>query len=239
MRIFIPAVLICCLLVSCHFMGGERVSGNGRISSKAHDADNFNRVDVSGAVVVHVRQQSTPSVKIETDENLLEYVEVFTSGNTLTIRSKKGYNLDPSKEIIAYVSAPEFRSIEVSGACDVISDGLIKSNEPLSVDVSGSGAVRMEVSVPEMNTSLSGASTLDLKGEASKFRAEVSGSGDIRCLDLKTEETTLDLSGASTVDVSASKKLNVDASGASTVRYRGQPKISQDLSGASTIKSID
>src|SRR5688500_877874 len=117
-----------CLLIlsSCRFYMGERVSGDGRITTEQKTVGSFHSIDVSGNVIVHVKQDSSAGVKLETDANLMQYLEVFTSGNTLVIRSKKGFNLRPSRNIIAYVSAPSFRDIDVSGACDIIGDNPIR-----------------------------------------------------------------------------------------------------------------
>ena len=90
-------------------------------------------IQQSGAVghKVHVMQSSTNSVKIETDDNLMQYIDVYVEGNTLHIKSKTGYNLNPSKDIIAYVSAPAFKDISVSGSGDIIGDNAISGNDPL------------------------------------------------------------------------------------------------------------
>ena len=91
MRSFVFALLASSsLLSSCHFFVGERVSGNGHIVSRERETGNFSGVEVSGSLKVHVRQASAASVKIETDENLMDLVEVFTEGNTLVISTKKG-----------------------------------------------------------------------------------------------------------------------------------------------------
>src|SRR6476661_5978977 len=93
-------------LSSCHYFMGERISGDGHIISQQKNVGSFNSISAGGQIVVHVRQDASPAVKIETDENLQSYLDVFTDGNTLVIRTKQGFNLDPSKDIIAYVSAP-------------------------------------------------------------------------------------------------------------------------------------
>ena len=58
-------------------------------------------------------------------------------------------------------------------------------------------------------------------------------------MDLLTENTRVDISGASSADVFASVKLDVQASGASGVKYRGAAAVTQDVSGASNVKKVD
>src|SRR5437763_2278792 len=145
MKRFFLALPLAILLSSCHFFMGQRVSGDGHISTRQKEVGSFNSVAVSGSVKVHVRQDASNSVKLETDENLMDYIEVFTEGNKLVIRTKQGYNLDPTKDIIAYVASPTYRDIDVSGACDIVGDGPITGNDELHMSVSGDGDITMQV----------------------------------------------------------------------------------------------
>src|SRR5690349_428701 len=124
MRNFMVFLVLSCL-ISCHFGWGEKVSGNGHIKTEDRQVSDFNSVDVRGDIAVHIKQDAMTGVRLETDENLMQYIEVFMSGSKLVIRTKEGYNLDATKDIIAYVNAPAWKSIEVSGTCDIIGEGLI------------------------------------------------------------------------------------------------------------------
>jgi hypothetical protein len=232
-------VLLSFLLSSCHFLGmGERVTGNGKIATQQKETGGFSSVEVSGSVTVRVKQDAANSVKIETDENLMPYIEVYTSGDKLVVRTKKGYNLDPSKDIIAYVSAPVFKDIDISGACDIIGDGLISGSNELNMHVSGSGAIIMQVNLPKITTEISGSGSVNLKGQATNFDASISGSGDIKCFDLVTDNTSLDLSGSSNAEVNANKKLDIEVSGSGDVQYKGAANVNQKISGSGSVKKI-
>lgn len=238
MRFLFIALISSFVLASCHYFMGERVSGNGHITSQQRNIGSFSGVDASGQVIVHVRQDASPSVKIETDENLQELIEVYTSGNTLVIRTKQGFNIDPSKDIVAYVSAPVFKDIDLSGQCDIIGDSPLSGTEPLSMHVSGQGDIELEVNIPKVSTEISGQGNVKLKGQVTDFSASVSGQGDVKCFDLVTENTSLDISGGSDVEVTANKQLTIEASGASSVRYKGNASVSQNISGAGSVKKV-
>ena len=238
MRIFATLLFGLVALSSCRYFGGEPVYGNGHVVAQQRTADSFNSVDVSGAIKVHVRQEAAPSVKIETDENLIEYVDVYNEGNTLVIKARSGYNLHATKDIIVYVSAPVFKNIEVSGSCDIIGEGTISGNEELSMHVSGSGDIFMQVALPKVDAEVSGSGSINLKGQATDFSAHVSGSGDVRCFDLVPDITRLDLSGSSDVEITANKQLDIDASGASSISYKGNASVSQKISGAGSVKKV-
>lgn len=223
------------LLFSCRFLGGERVHGNGKVITGQRNVGSFNSIEAGGAVEVRVKQDAATSVKVETDENLFEYLDVYTEGNTLIVKPKQGFNLDPSDEIRVFVTAPVFKSLDASGASKIIGDSEVTGDE-LELSATGASEVNMNVKVSKLRTDLSGASTVELRGSSSKVSTEASGASHVRCRDLQTDETTLDLSGACNAEVHANKQLNIDASGASDVKYRGNASINQKSSGASSVE---
>ena len=226
-------------LSSCRFFGGgERINGDGNIVTVSRPAGNFSGVDAQGSYQIHLSQGPTPSVRIEGDQNLMEYVDVFVEGNTLVIKSRRGFNLRPSRDLIVYATAPQFREIDISGACDIVSDNQLTGNEQLTITASGAGSVKLQVAYPKVDAQMSGAGTLELNGQATDFMAEMSGSSEVRCFGLITDQAQLDLSGASDVEVTANKKMDVQVSGAGSVKYKGNASVSQKVSGAGSVNKV-
>ena len=61
------------------------VRGSGDIVKESRDVDGFDRIVVTGAGTVIITQGGSESLTIETDDNLMEYIETEVSGNTLEI----------------------------------------------------------------------------------------------------------------------------------------------------------
>ncbi|HEX2608747.1 MAG TPA: head GIN domain-containing protein [Flavisolibacter sp.] len=239
MRVLFTTLMLASLaLGSCRFMNGEKVRGDGHITTEQRSVGNFNGLDVSGAITVRVRQDAAAGVKIEADQNLLQYIDVHIEGSTLHIRTKDGYNLDPSKDIVAYVSAPQYRHLQVSGACNIVGETALTGTETLEIDASGASDINLQVNVPKVDAEMSGAGSLIMKGQATEFSAHVSGSSDIKCMDLVTDNASLDLSGASEAEITANKKLDIDASGSSSVQYKGNANVNSKSSGASSVNKV-
>jgi hypothetical protein len=238
-RLFILSVITIITFSSCRFITGERISGNGNIQSQNRTAGNFTNIDVSGAIEIYVKQDSASSVRIETDENLLGYIEVFVRGNDLVIKPKKGINPHPSQAVKVYVSNPAFNGFEASGACKIISENKLNSASTVSISLSGASEINIDITCPKVDADASGAGKITLRGQTKDFRVEGSGSTDIRCYELATENTKVSLSGAGDAQVFASVSLNVDISGAADVRYKGNPSVSQSISGAGSIKKVE
>jgi len=228
------------ILGSCRHFLGKRVRGNGEIRTEERSVSNFKNVDVSGAAKVYVSQGDRPSVKIEGDDNLLQYIEVNQEGDKISVRERPGFNLMPTGDLHIYVTAPVFSRIAASGACDIIGKNKISNPEDLSLHVSGAGDIRMEIDAPTLSAKVSGSGSIDLKGQTKDVDLDLTGAGHAHCYDLLAENTKVDISGAGSAEVYASVKLDAQVSGAGDVRYKGNAtNVSQHVSGAGSVKKSD
>lgn len=238
-RLLILSLFGVIIFSSCREVFGKRIRGNGAVKTESRSVGQFNSVHVSGSIDVYVRQDSITSVKVEADENLLEYVIVENDGGTLEIHQKQGINLKPSRSIKVYVSGNAFRHFKASGACDIFGENKITSDEKISIDLSGASDIKMELKAPGVDAELSGAGTITLRGETKDFTVDGSGSTDIKCYELLAENVNVKLSGAGDAQVFASVKLDVKVSGAADIKYKGNPVISQQVSGAGGVKKAE
>lgn len=214
--------------------------GNGNITTSEHRTGPFHSVEVGGAIHVYVRQDSAMQpIKVETDENLQDLVEITESNGVLYIAPENHFNLSPSRDIRVYVAAPHFRGLSVSGASWIRGENKLMSNETFELGASGASEIKLDLKAPRINAETSGASDITLSGETRDLSLQGSGASHFRCTDLLTENTSVGVSGASSADVHASVKLDVEASGASGVKYRGAAAVTQQVSGASSVKKVD
>jgi hypothetical protein len=239
----ISILLLCAIsFSSCHHFFGQRIRGTGNVKKISRDARQFNEVEVSNAFELHVKQDSSRSVNVETDDNLQEYVIVENDGDRLRIYSERGFNLDPSNgdKVKIYVSSPVFKRLEASGACSIVGDNTITSEGQMDIDLSGASDANLELKMPKMTVGMSGASHATLRGQTKDLSIEGSGASHARCFELLSENTDVDVSGASSAEVFASVKINPSASGASNIRYKGNAAIgTKSESGASSIDKVN
>jgi len=241
-KITTPALflILTFLTSSCYFLGGRRVHGNGHITTQERSVGSFDQVEVSGAIELYVSGGESGPVRIETDENLQQYVEVEQHGSVLEVRSRRGYNLRPTKKVIVHVSSPNYSRLSVSGASNIVGQNKIHGNDRLEMHVSGAGDIRADVDAPDFKASVSGSGNIDLKGNVRDLDLEISGAGDAKCFDMMAENTKVRISGAGSADVYASVSLDAHVSGAGGVSYKGgATKVSQQVSGAGSVKKVD
>ena len=227
------------ILISCNFISDRRIDGNGVSSTQNRSVGDFHSINASGGMDVIVSQGPASSLKIEADENLLQYIETRNEGGSVEIYTRDGFNLDPKAGIKVYATAPDFNDITVSGSGKITSTGKITSSDELNTGVSGSGDIIIEVDAPSVKTHISGSGSSTIKGTTKEFSADISGSGDVRCFDLMSENTEIDIAGSGNAEVYASKSLNVDIAGAGDVRYKGTPTVKQSIAGSGSVKKVD
>jgi hypothetical protein len=227
-------------LGACQGLLGKRVHGDGNIQTEDRPVNDFKNVEVGGAAKVLVTQGDHASVKIEGDENLLKYMEVNQVGDKIIVRERPGFNLVPSHDLIVYVTAPVFNSIEASGACDIIGQNKITNPEAMEMGVSGAGDIKMEVDAPKLTARVSGSGSVYLKGTTKDVDLDLTGAGHAHCYELMAENTKVDISGAGSAEVYASVRLEADVSGAGDVKYKGNATdVKQDVSGAGSVHKVD
>jgi hypothetical protein len=225
-------------LISCRFLG-KRIHGNGNIKSVERPVAAFKEVEANGNIKLIVSQGDLKPVRIESDENLLSYIEVLQEGDHITIQTRPGVNLVPSGDLNVYVTSPTYKSIEVTGSSDIVGQNKITSTDELSLSASGAGDIQMEVDAPKVSAGISGSGSVKLKGQAKDFDVDLSGAGHAYCYDLLTENTTVGISGAGSAQVYASVKLSAKVSGAGNISYKGNASVSQEISGAGSVNKVD
>ena len=136
-KIALFSLVIFVFASGCREIAGRRVRGSGHITTENRNVSGFNSIDISGAIDVYIKQDSTTSVKVEADDNILEYIEVHTEGSSLEIYTEGNIRLRPSTKIKVYISNPQYKEIEVSGASSVRSENEITSSEALHLSLSG------------------------------------------------------------------------------------------------------
>jgi hypothetical protein len=228
--------LLVFLLSACDFVGGERVRGNGKVVTETRDVRDFNGISVSGAIDLFVTVGAEFAVRVETDENLQELIEVFRDGSILRVRPADHVNPDPSDAVKVYVTAPSLGLLRASGACSILSEGPIAASE-LVLDMSGASDADLDLDLSSLRIDLSGASTLKLVGRTNKLSVEGSGASHIKAAELTADDVFVNLSGASSMEIHANTKLEADLSGASNVEYTGSPSVKSNTSGASSVRS--
>ncbi len=224
----LPFILFACI---------QGVKGNGQVEREVRSIEHFESLEISGFFDVYIRQGDSPDLEVVADENLLELIRHEVEAGELKVWISEDIRKAEKMEI--YITYTHLSEINLSGAIDLDSKGVIENDE-FSIDISGATDAKIALNVNHLNVDVSGAAELWLSGKAYEFDADISGAVDLDAYELETREIDMDLSGAGSAKLWVTEKLDAEVSGAGSIRYKGNPKsISKDISGAGSIRQID
>lgn len=235
---FVFSCLLIFVCASCRFVGGKRVSGDGNRVTVNRSVGEFEGVAARGGIDVVLATGNTHSIRIEADQNLIDFIEVHNDGGTVEVSTRDGYNLRSQKGIRVFATAPAFGNVSVSGSGDISSEGKIANNKALALEIKGSGDIRLLVDAPKVATEISGSGSAKLEGNTREFEAEINGSGDVHAFNLLSENARVDIAGSGNAEVYASKQLQVEIKGAGDVAYKGTGTVNQKIMGSGNVRQV-
>lgn len=203
------------MLISCRYK-----SGSGILVKEERNVSSFESVHAAGPFEVTLLQGDAQKVTVESDDNLIRYVETDVTGRTLKIRLRKAFNFS-NGHFKVFVTSPDYSSIHASASANIESDGLIKSTDLISVKSSSAGDIILELDAPSIELDASSGSKIDSKGRTRKLSAEASSGATVDAKSLLSENTDASSSSGATVNVHASISLNASASSGGAVHYNG------------------
>ncbi len=206
--------------------------GDLRPTEETFEVVDFDRLEMGDDFVIRVEQGNFFSVTARGDERNINDLVVRKEGSTLVVRFDDNNNRKHDTYID--ITMPELHEINFSGASNSTVTGFTHEGV-FKISLSGASVSQLELVGEVIDLSLSGASTLTLTGDATEMSAGVSGASVLRAFNFPVDEAYVNASGASSVKVTVSDKLNVVASGASSVLYRGSPAVTSNVSGGSSV----
>ena len=198
------------VITSCDDYG---IFASGNIVSETRVVDNFTSLDIAVPANIYISQDPEQNLRIETHENVMRVLETVVINGELNINLTRSLrNLD---RLDIFISATDYERIELSGASTLRTEGCLQ--------------------LDELTITVSGASKIDLCGQADLLDVRLSGASDFRSYGMEALEVRAVVSGASDMRVTAEELLDVTISGAASIRYKGYPEIHSAISGAGSL----
>lgn len=213
------------------------VKGSGNQITESRKVADFTRLDVSGSYNIILKQDSTLSVKITADDNLMQYLRTDVSGDKLKISVKK--SICAQKAVSVVIGVRNLEEIKGAGAIEITSDGKLNLRD-LTLSMSGAGKVNLNLNAANLITKGSGATELTLKGQASSHTVKLSGSGKLNAFDFVVGKYDLETTGVGECRINVLTDLNVHSTGAADIEYKGNPaNVNTSKTGAASIKKVE
>ncbi len=212
------------------------IKGEGPVVEEIRTVADYDEIELSVPARVYLQQGPAEEVRLMAQENVLENIDMYVRGGALKIKFDK--NVRRHDPITIYLTTPSISSLSVSGSGDIIGEDIIDS-ESLTVNISGSGQMDLEVNTQELRTSISGSGKSFLSGVADWHSIHISGSGDVSAYELETKSAEVHVSGSGNSMLWVTDALDVRISGSGDVYYQGSPSITTHISGSGKVMPRD
>jgi carbon monoxide dehydrogenase subunit G len=215
------AFLSATVLISC-----QSISGSGNIITEVRNYNEFTGIKNSGSIDVQVMQTESKEIKVEADDNVMQYVITKIEDGILHIYLKEKLSYR-NINVRVFVNTPLMQNLSVTGSGTIMSKNVIKDKRQIEMKVSGSGEINLNIETPSVIATISGSGNIRAQGRTKNFNCKISGSGELMAKNLLSENTNIKVSGSGNAHVFSSIKLNATVSGSGDINYSGNPSSPQ------------
>ncbi len=213
------------LTTSSYAQWGKSIKGNGQVTTITKTTSEYDGIKCSGSFNYILVSGTEGTIKIEGEENLLEYITIEVKNNTLLVKEKDNMNLKTSwnKGIKITIPFKDINNISLTGSGDLWNEDLLTSND-LDVSLTGSGDVVLNIKTSNTKGSVTGSGDVTLKGTTNALEAIVTGSGNFNGTDLETIDTDVLVTGSGDAKVVCNGTFKARVAGSGDIQYKGNPK---------------
>jgi hypothetical protein len=200
----------------------------------------FTKLSLANSVRVVLRQ-GTQRVEVEASAADMAKLETIVENGKLRISTKQREGMSWSNErfegnVTVYVTMPTVAEISVSGSGQIQAEEAVKAAQ-LSLAVSGSGRILLpQLTASELKSAVSGSGEILVAGTCPEHEARISGSGNVRASELRTEASAIRISGSGTGRLYASRTLEASIAGSGDVYVRGGATVSSKIAGSGRVR---
>jgi hypothetical protein len=182
---------------------GINIGGSGNVVDKAFDISDFTIVEVSDGFNVNVVNGPQYKVTLSVDENIVDYLSVYKSGNKLMIGLKPGgyTNVNLRADIVM----PSFNGVTLHDGSHCVVNGLNSDNDAEVTLTDGSGVT--------------------MSGSVGNLRVDATDGSQVNLSSLHAKDASVRFSSGSHGSVYATGRLDVDLRDGSHLDYYGNPTL--------------
>jgi len=218
---------------------GQKLKGNGNVVEQATEVEVFNQLSLNGVFNTTLLQGDKPQVVIETDENLLETIQIIEEDGKLTIKGKKGVSIKSATKMHVYVTLQSLNNLEIKGVGNVGSENLLTFSEALNVDVKNVGNTSLQLNCTNLKALFASTGNISLDGEAQQATIKNKGVGNVNAFNFIVQDLEINNSGIGNVKIYAANTLSIQSSGVGNLKYKGDAEIKDfNVSGVGKVKKL-
>lgn len=231
-------VILSILSISSSCNDATAVIGSGNIVTETRQVAAFDAIELRSHANVEIKKGSMFKVEVSDYENLLPYLTLENSGNTLLIGVKRNTRMINSKTKVSITMPDPLYSINIKGSGNFYIDSPFA--DLTSLVIAGSGNINTEVpqQLNKLVIKIMGSGNVEMKGSAREVDATIAGSGNIYLSQLSTKVADCVIMGSGDIEIRAIDSLKAKVNGSGNIRYSGNPSSEIKVNGSGKIEKL-
>ena len=217
-------------------------------TKKTLELPEFQSIYNNSNYTVLLKQTNKQEVTVEAVTDIYTLTEIKVENGVLMINVERKAD-DKNKSIWAkmddikvnptmkvWVSVKSIADLEVNGGGKIVSENSIAADD-LTLGVSGSGSIDLDIKGKNIKTDISGSGSVALKGYASSNEINMGGSGHLNSFNLELENAKIKNSGSGSAELNVTNTLEASVLGSGSVKHKGNTKnLTKKAYGSGTIE---
>ena len=212
------------------------VEPQGEIITENIKLDNFTKISVSIPANIKIITGDSARISISSYESYIAAINTTVRRNRLKLEGDICNATNDEVNII--VTLPELSEISISGSANAFSGTPVRTDN-LSLEVSGSGDISLNVFANTIRNNISGSGDININGTCQKLTVDIAGSGEFKGLGLNSYKAKVSIAGSGKASIVALNKLDADVAGSGVISYSGEPELRIDITGSGKINKIN
>jgi hypothetical protein len=214
------------------------IRGSGNVVEETRPVNDISGVELATLGNLNIEIGDREELRIEAEDNLMEYFETEVRNGTLRIKTQEGVNLRPTEPVNYYLMVKGLDEIGIYSSGDIQAPNL--EAERFAITINSSGNLEMGMlNANSLEVDIISSGNVDIAGGQVEVQdISILSSGNYRAEDLESVEADVRLnsSGSATIRVSDNLKANLNSSG--DVRYRGNPSVDATTNSSGDVVHI-
>ncbi len=223
-RFVLVVSMISLSLLACQLGGlipgnAKTVRGSGDVVEENRAVSGVSGVNLATLGHLTIELGDTESLRIEAEDNLMEYIETELRGGLLIIGTQEDIRLDPTQPVNYFLKVTDLDTIVISSSGDIKMANL--ETDSLEVDINSSGS-------------------LDIAGGVVNSQdITISSSGSYTAQDLACNEAEVRINSSGSATIWVIDNLEVILNSSGDLRYRGNPTVNASTNSSGRVIQID
>ncbi len=209
------------LLILRMELSRELHQGSGNVIIEERAADSFNMIEVRGNFNVYLTQSDNYEIRVEADDNLMDYILTDIKKDQLKIRLNKAVGKHSKMNV--YIAFSDLNRLDGSVGAHFIADQPIKGENFIHNLHSGAEST-LNLHLQQLEVNLKGGVSTRLSGHVADMFAKVTSGSRMDSKELHVVNCDVKGTSGAEISVFVTESLTAKATSGSVIYHYGDPK---------------